>query len=239
MNRLLLTLIFVSSIIFAQKINIVPQLKMIEAGNINGARAGLAELKETNPNDPSVLFLDAVLTSNGQIALQKYNSIYSTYPKSSYADAALYRIFSYYYSLGVYNKAENYLTKLKSEYPQSPYIKAADRKIPDIDFDTENDVVSENNNPPPIVKTKPIIHKNYYAVQAGAFLNITNAKSLKDQIEKDGYKVDIAPKDVGGSILNVVLVGNLNSEDEAAQILDYLRTKFKLRGRIVTITSAE
>lgn len=235
MTRLLATILLFSFLsISAQEINIVPELKLIEAGELDAARTSLAKLKSTSPDDPSVIFLDAVLTTQGDIAVDKYNTIYQKYPESNYADAALYRIFSYYYSLGVYKKAEEYLGELKSGYPDSPYIKAADRNIPDKDFDAE---VVEIKSAPEQKVIIPVVTKttSNFTVQAGAFLNIANAKSLQSKIQSDGYFSEIRPKEVGGSILNVVMVGKLQTEDKAAQILDYLRTKHKLNGRIVSI----
>jgi tetratricopeptide (TPR) repeat protein len=131
----------------------------------------LQGFKSTAPNDPSVIFLDGVLTQNGDDALKKYSFVYEKYPKSRYADACLFRIFSYYYSLGYYKKAESYLTKLKTEYPASPYIKTADRTIPD--EDSEINAVADNKP-----EEKIDAPKNYkYTIQVGAFLNADNAEN--------------------------------------------------------------
>ncbi len=81
------------------------------------------------PDDPSVMFLDAVLKENGQEAVVIYQDIVDNHPKSKYADAALYRIFSYYYALGLYETAQEKLKQLKESYPTSPYIKVADQNL--------------------------------------------------------------------------------------------------------------
>jgi len=125
--------IIINISILAQEADITPALRQIDSGDITSANNFLRELKSKKTNDPSTIFLDAVLTNNGEEALKKYSIVYEKYPKSKYADASLYRIFSYYYSLGYYNRAETYLSKLKNEYPNSPYIKSADRKIPDVE----------------------------------------------------------------------------------------------------------
>src|SRR3989304_2188027 len=108
--------------LYSQEIDIVPYLKAIESGNIGQAKEALVELKEKNPNDPSVMFLDAVLKENGQEAVVIYQNIVDTYSKSKYADAALYRIFSYYYALGLFEASQEKLKQLKTSYPTSPYI---------------------------------------------------------------------------------------------------------------------
>lgn len=212
----------------AQEANIVQYLKAIEDGEVNTAIAGLNELKKTNPNDPSVIFLDAVLTEDGESALTKYQTIYEQHPKSNYADAALYRVFSYYYSLGVYNRAEGLLTKLKTDYPNSPYIRAADRTIPD-----EVNTVAETTLPP---APQPTItdEKYNFTIQAGAFLNIENAKNLLNEIKKDGYPGELGTKSVGGSLLNVVTFGHLKTESDAGPLISYLKEKFNLNGRVIS-----
>ena len=222
-------LIFIFSLhSFSQEVNIVEHLKAIEDGNLNSALNGLNTLKKTHPDDPSVIFLDAVLTENGESAVNKYSSIFEQYPKSNYADAALYRVFSYYYSLGIYKKAETLLAKLKSDYPNSPYIQAADRTIPD--------EVEETVDTTPI-QTKPITQseKYNYTIQAGAFLNLENAQNLANAIKADGYPTELGTKSVGGSILNVVTFGHLKSENESEPLINYLKNKFGLNGRLISV----
>lgn len=224
--KLFLFILFSSLQILAQETNITEPLKLVESGNIQKAESLLKEFKLKSPNDPSVIFLDAVLTKNGEEALQKYSIVYEKYPKSNYADASLYRIFSYHYSLGYYKKAETYLTKLKSEYPNSPYIKTADRNIPD-EISTDEVLLSPKTDT-----------KNYkFTIQAGAFINIDNAKKLSDQIIASGYPVEITQKEIGGTILNVVNVGKFVNEDETKSVLNFLSEQFKIKGRMVQLNN--
>ena len=226
-------IIMLPVITFAQEVNIVPYLKSIEQGNENEVISSLSQLKRDHPSDPSVIFLDAVLTEDGKDAQQKYEIVYKQYPKSNYADAALYRVFSYYYSLGVYNQAESLLNKLKSDYPSSPYIKSADRTIPD-----ETLVDAASPSAPAVKKTEtpvPATGAYNFTIQAGAFLNIDNASNLMEEIKKDGYPAELSTKSVGGSILNVVTFGRLEKEEDAAPLFEYLKKKFNLNGRIISV----
>ncbi len=226
--KFVITLLFLFvPAVFAQEANIVEYLKAIEDGEVETAISGLNKLKKTHPGDPSVIFLDAVLTEAGEAALSKYDTIYKEHPNSNYADAALYRVFSYYYSLGVYNRAEDLLNQLKTTYPNSPYIRAADRTIPD----TGEEVVT----PEPVATTKPFSTESYkFTIQAGAFLNIDNAKNLMNEIKNDGYPAELGTKSVGGTLLNVVTFGHLKNESEADPLIDYLKNKFNLNGRLVS-----
>jgi cell division septation protein DedD len=242
MKKILLTIfsaLIFSIPIIAQDVNIIPYLKQIESGDIEDVNQSLKELLAIHPNDPSVLFLDAVLTTNGEEALRKYIKIYDNFPKSKYADASLYRMFSYYYALGFYKKAENYLEKLKVEYPSSPYIDAADKNIPEeIDVFYEKEYTADLTKDPVTTENKSTV-ENYavpkFTVQAGAFLDIKNAKELRNQLVSDGYIAELKTKDIGGSILNIVMVGKFNSESETGKLLSHLSTKYKLQGRIVSL----
>lgn len=224
MKRIVVFLIFLSTNLLAQELDISSVLRQIESGDIKSAEATLVNLRSNKPNDPSVIFLDAVLTTNGEEALRKYSTVYEKFPKSRYADAALYRIFSYYYSLGYYKRAETYLSKLKKEFPDSPYLKSADRNIPD-----SEEVVEITPEP----KIDPV--KYNFTIQAGAFLNLDNAKKLSEQIKSDGYFSAITSKEIGGSILNVVNVGKFLNEEDAKPILKYLVDKFNLLGRVIQV----
>ncbi len=225
-------LFFISTQLFAQNINISSYLKDIEAGRIDNAKRGLAELKSENKDAPAVLFLDAVLTEAGELALLKYKNIYEQHPRSSYADASLYRVFSFYYSLGIYNRAQTYLDKLKREYPASAYVKAANRSIPDFETDEPGIPVAE------AVSTTPVEYRqSQYTMQAGAFLNSENANNLKKQFIENGHYAIITQKNVAGSLLNVVKVGRFNSIDEAKSALQNLSAEYKIKGRIINLTN--
>ena len=131
MKKLFLLILLCSSRFFAQSADITPALQKIESGNNKGAEVILKELKTANPADPSVIYLDGLLTKDGGDALAKYSIVADKYPSSGYADAALYKIYSYYYALGSYNKASVYMERLKRDYPASPCIKSASEPFPD------------------------------------------------------------------------------------------------------------
>ena len=223
---------FVVSLIFSINLfsqnSIIPYLKQIENGETKKAEE-FVKAAGTNHNNPDFYFLEAVITPDGETALERYMMIYDKYPDSKFADAALYRIFSYYYALGYYQKAESYLEQLKKFYPGSPYIKSADRNIPDEAIIIEEEPEAQQ------AAVQPTQTYNF-TVQAGAFLNLDNAKKLKDNIEKDDYSCQIKTKEVGGSILNVVLVGKFATREEAQKIIDYLKVSHKLNARIASLT---
>jgi len=220
----LILLLLITVPLYSQEKDIVPLLKLIEGGAKDSVMQLLPELKKSFPNDPSVLFLEGVLTENGQDAIPIYNRILNDFPKSKYADASVYRLYSYYYSLGLYNTAESFLKRLKQGYPSSPYIKLAEREIP-----SGNEVSSPQ-------ELSPDNTEDYqFTIQAGAFSNDSNAVSLKQTFENAGYYSFIKNKSVGGTEFRVVYVGRFEKREEAESFLQAINGQFDLRGQIVPI----
>jgi cell division septation protein DedD len=231
--RLAFIFLFLLFSILTAQVDIVSTLKHIESGELDEAKSDFRRLNARYPDDANVKFLDAVLTESGEDALHKYSVVFTNHPRSQFADAALYRVFSYYYSLGIYNKAEKYLAQLKETYPNSPYIKAADRTLPSEDFfvKTESEQPKEETAPPPRVYEE----KYNYTIQAGAFLNKNNANNLKSKFEAKGIYSNVYPKEVGGSLLNIVVVGKFVDPNSAQPILEELKKDYKLNGRVVPL----
>ncbi|UCH66825.1 MAG: SPOR domain-containing protein [Ignavibacterium sp.] len=228
-------LIILSINTFPQDVNIIPYLKQIESGKAEDVRYDLMDLKERNPESPSVMFLDGVLTENGQKALLIYQNIVDKYPNSKYADAALYRIYSYYYALGLYESASKKLSLLINNYPASPYINIAKQNqlLISPDIEKEEDKATRYGRDQQTIDDVSGSYK--YTIQAGAFSNRENARSLQDNFEKSGLYSQIIAKQVAGTTFHIVYVGRFVTNDEAEDFLRTINTKFNLTGRVVTI----
>jgi len=212
--------------ILAQEVDIVPYLKMIEQGKMEEAKSELLDLKTDYPKSSNLIFLEGVLTENGQDAIVLYQKLVDEYPKSAYADAAIYRIYSYYFALGLYNTADKNLDKLKKDYPESPYLKMA----------TSNGVkddIDKTTQPPN--ESKDDQNQLSYSVQVGAFTNADNANSLKKDIENAGMTSFIQEKNVAGTVFNVVFIGKFATRKEAEDFLPIANTRFRIAGRVVEI----
>lgn len=223
---LLLFLAF-STIDFAQEIDIVPYLKMIEQGKLTEVKEKFIDLKSDYPKSSNLMFLEAVLTENGQDAVTLYQQLVEKYPKSSYADASLYRLYSYYFALGLYNTADKNLTKLKKDYPESPYIKMASVNVVKNEEPTEQ--TNQTNNIP---KDENELN---FTVQAGAFTSSANATTLKKEIENAGMVSFIKEKNIAGTTFNVVYIGKFETRKEAEDFLPIANTRFNIAGRVVEI----
>lgn len=232
-TALVLSFILNSSV-YCQDVDIIPYLKQIESGNIDAVRSELSNLKEEYPESPSVKFLEGVLTENGQMAVVIYQDIVDNFSTSKYADAALYRIFSYYYALGLYETAQKKLDQLILDYPGSPYIKIArQNKFPeDGNVSTRNQEDSIN-----VSENETAAEQEFkFTIQAGAFSNQNNAESLKDEFLNSGIFSETKEKLVGGTVFHVVYVGKFVTENDAEGLLQVINKKYKLSGRIIPIT---
>jgi tetratricopeptide (TPR) repeat protein len=228
--------LLLSSNVFSQDANIIPYLKQIESGKADAVRYELTDLKEQYPESPSVMFLDAVLTENGQKALVIYQNIVDEHPESKYADAALYRIYSYYYALGLYESANKKLNLLINNYPASPYINIAKQNqlLINPDIEKEEDKVIRYDEDQQ--RINDLSGGNYkYTIQAGAFSNRENAQSLQDKFEQSGLYSQIKTKQVAGTTFYIVYVGRFVTVNEAESFLRTINTKFNLTGRVVAI----
>jgi len=223
--------LFIPSLILAQDIDIVPYLKQIEAGELSAVKEKLPELKVKYPGSPAIMFLDGVLTEDGQQAVVVYQRIIEKYPNSKYADAAVYRVFSYFYALGLYEAAEKMREKLNTEYPDSPYRKLAEaNKVPDFKTSTQPGET-------PKITTPPTTRTDYrFTIQAGAFSNTANAINLKNDFERAGYITEMKERNVGGTNFQIVYVGKFALRRDAEDFLHIINSKFNLNGRVIEIT---
>ena len=135
-------------------------------------------------NNPGVMYLQAVLTTDGTEASKLYQNIVDNFPKSEWGDDALYKLYQYYYSIGLYKTAEQKLAQLKEEYPFSAYAAENDSVI------EEKQAVKEK---PAVMKPKGTVPKfaTNFTVQVGAFSTLQNAGELKAKFEKEGYQSNI------------------------------------------------
>jgi tetratricopeptide (TPR) repeat protein len=203
------------------------RLEMIEKGQAEAVRAELPSLMTNFQNNPGVMYLQAVLTTDGAEAVKLYQNIVDNFPKSEWGDDALYKLYQYYYSIGLYKTADQKLTQLKEEYPFSAY--AAEK----------NPVVEEKQaakEKPTVVKPKGDVPKfaTNFTVQVGAFSTLQNAGELKAKFEKEGFQSNIFTIVSHGKKLHKVWVGEFQTYDEARKFNAQIKSKFNLTSIVVS-----
>ena len=115
MKLSILFLLFTASILSQ---NVDMYLSLIHEGQSLGVKENLPELISKYPNDPGVLYLQALLTSNGMKSLELYSKLIEKFPESKYAGEASVKIGEYFYARGLYSQAGRQLCLIPRKYPR-------------------------------------------------------------------------------------------------------------------------
>lgn len=225
-------------------------LARVEKGEADAVRPEISSLLSKYPNNPDVLYLQGVLTTDGIEAVRIYQSIVDNFPKSERADDALYKVYQFYYAIGLYRTAEIKLNQLKTDYPQSKYVASV------VQSDTKN-LPEEKENPDPQRPTpavqnppmqpqaaKPALpesepshtvveERGQYTLQVGAFSQQVNAEKQKLFFEDLGYSVEVINKVRDSRALFVVLVGTYRTPDGAKTKGEEFKKKYNINSMTV------
>lgn len=235
----------------------------LEKGETEEVKRDLPSLISKYQNHPGLLYLQARLASDGIEAAKLYQSILDNYPKSEWADDALFHLQQYYYAMGLYKSAELKMQQLRKEYPESEYLK--ERKTPPavVDSayvpppavsrtDTADTVAPARATPPEAERTEipdtsrpdrteapaggetaPPTRSGSYALQTGAFSTAENAFTQKSFFEQRGYTVEVTNRVRGGRSLYLVWVGNYETREEARAGIQEIRSRYNITPIIV------
>jgi cell division protein FtsN len=153
-----------------------------------------------------VLYLQGLTTTEGAEAVRIYQSIVDNFPASEWADDALYKVYQFYYSLGLYRTAEIKMAQLRKSYPGSTYLTGTSAA------DTQQLPEDSASAATPVAAPAPA---EQYTLQVGAYTTAANAERQKSFFESQGYAVEVINKVKEGRSLFLVLVGTYASADEA------------------------
>jgi cell division septation protein DedD len=200
---------------------------LINRGQGDVVKAELPSLLTRYPNNPGILYVQALLTSEGAEAVRMYQSIVDNFPKSEWADDALYKVYQFYYSLGLYRTAELKMAQLKREYPSSKYItSSAGPEAVKPAAEAQKPQQKPAATPPPVKPTAaPQVpaespaqqpgETGLFSLQVGAYTALTNADRQKKYFEERGYAAEVISRVRDGRSMYVVLVGAYRTYDEA------------------------
>ncbi|HTX19541.1 MAG TPA: SPOR domain-containing protein [Bacteroidota bacterium] len=230
------------------------RLDFIYNGQAERVRIELPTLQKQYPNDPGVAYLDAILTTDGVTAVKKFQTIVDQFPQNEWADDALYKVYQYYYSVGLYKTADEKFQQLKEQYPNSLYVvglaeeqkasvvhqePAPEPKKPDTTSAApavEPSPAEVTVQPPTdtaAVVAAPAPPVGKFAVQAGAFSTDQNARKQVDFFATIGKKAMISTKVSGGRTLYVVSLEGFTTEQEARNTIAELKSKYNIESIIV------
>ena len=236
--------------------NVDMYLSLIHEGQSQGVKENLPELISKYPNDPGVLYLQALLTSNGMKSLEFYSKLIEKFPESKYAGEASVKIGEYFYARGLYSQAGRQLCLIPRKYPRLPNMQAIidmmvssfqaigeedsvkyysslyQSMFPNLDI---NDFGIKRMDPAKaeIFENKRNKQPRPYVVQIGAFGSIQNANRLKLQVTQIGYDVEISKVRTNGKSLNAVRVTRFRSKSAAERVGQTIKKKLGIDFRVL------
>ena len=226
------------------------RLDFIYNGQAERVRIELPSLQKQYPNDPGIMYLDAILTTDGAAAVKKFQSIVDDYPQNEWADDALYKVYQYYYSVGLYKTADQKFDQLKQQYPNSLYVvgltqeqkPAAPRPEQTVEQKQPDTIQAPPAEQPSVTEPAPAqptdtvaaaVTPGKFAVQAGAFGTEKNAQKQVDFLGTIGRKATVGTKMSAGKTLYIVLVEGFATEMDARNFIAELKSKYNIESIIV------
>lgn len=220
-----------------------PYIDKLDKGQIEEVKAILPELISKYQNNAGILYLQGRLATDGIEAVKYYQMVVENFPQSEWADDALFRIYQYYYALGLYKTAELKIQHLRKEYPNSPYVSVKmDTKLPaqdekDVKVPTREDrlIVSSPQVEVKALEKDTTFTKSTgeYTLQTGAFSTLINAEKLRDFFENLNYKVEITSKVRSGKSMYLVWIGDFKTLDEARKVAKEIKSKHKIDALVI------
>ncbi len=206
-------------------------LAMLQDGQIDQVKAEIPSLLNKYPNNPGVVYLQAQTTSEGAEAVRIYQSIVDNFPASDWAPEALFKVYQFYYALGLYRTAEMKMTQLKKNYPASKRATGAE------EVDTGKLPEDRPESPAPGTPAGADTHvpaPAHFTLQVGAYTAQANAEKQKAFFEEMGYTVEMISRVKDNKSLFLVLVGTYPSAEDAKAQGAEIRAKFHIESIVTT-----
>jgi hypothetical protein len=189
---------------------------LVEEGKVEEVRQAVPGLLEQYPNNPGVLYVQALVTKEGADAARIYQSIVDNFPRSTYADASLYKVYQFYYALGLYRTAELKMAQLKRDYPSSRYLRQGGQETGALAEEIDSTRVPAPAVAPSVRPSEPApAAPTAFSLQVGAYGARENAEKQKEIFAAKGYPVELITKVRESKTLHVVLVGRYTTYEEA------------------------
>lgn len=218
-------------------------IEKIDKGQADQIKKQLPELVSKYQNTAGIMYLQGRLSSDGIEAVKFYQGVVDNFPKSEWADDALYRIYQYYYSLGLYRTADLKIQQLRKEYPRSEYLTGKPEtkqsegeekpvKLPQKEIVTTDS--QEIQKPSKVVdQASTSTSLEPYTVQVGAFSGIAGAEKQKKLFDDLGYRVEITNKIRNGRSMYLVWIGSFKTLEDARAMVKEIKKKYKIDSLII------
>ena len=118
-------LIFITYSVLTAQQNIEELIRDVNLGKTKESLSKINQLEKDFPNNPGVMYLSALLETDGDKARKQYESLYKNHPNSEYSDDAVMKIAEYYYAAGLYIQSSKWTKRMARYYARSEHIDRA------------------------------------------------------------------------------------------------------------------
>jgi len=193
-----------------------PYIERLAKGDTESVRSEVSDLVDRYPNDPGIRYLQGLVTEDGTDAVRVFQGLVDRHPDSEWADDALYKVYQFYYSIGLYRTADLKMEQLRRDYPSSPYASAKGTAAPPrVSDETGAGAEGAESAGSVAVEAGAGTHSGQFALQVGAYSARENADKQKFFFEDQGFPVEVINRVRDGRSLFIVLVGNYLTYEDA------------------------
>jgi tetratricopeptide (TPR) repeat protein len=228
--------VFVSAQVSEQEVR--RRLDQIHSGQLDRVRTEVSGWMKQSPDDPAVIYLDAYITSNGDQAVKKYQSLVDRFPQSEWADDALYKVYQYYYAVGLYKTADAKMNQLNQQYPTSIFAQN-EAKPSEIGIQKPSVLPATQTVQPAEEKIEPVTPvpaaaSGAFVVQVGVYSQESKAKEqVQNFTSIVGRQAVVFSKQSGGKTVYAVAFDGFNDESSAKVFGAELKAKFNIEWFVV------
>tara|TARA_Y100001970_G_scaffold232159_1_gene288828 strand:+ start:545 stop:1333 length:789 start_codon:yes stop_codon:yes gene_type:complete len=253
-----ITVLYITFITFPFSQNIDLYLSLIDEGKTEGVKETLPELISKYPNNPGVLYIEAILTQDGNASVDIYKQILEKYSGTKYAPYAAMKIGEYFYARGLYTQASKLLKNIPIKYPRFSDVQRATNLMinsfnaigeadsaryygliiksmfPRVDIGIDN-LNEKNKRLSQVFDFNKKIQTDLgsYVIQMGAFSSPKNANRLRMQVSQLGYDVSISEVESKGKTFHAVRVNRFKSKTKAEKVGKDIKEKLGVNFRVL------
>tara|TARA_Y100000741_G_scaffold362194_1_gene347507 strand:- start:559 stop:1341 length:783 start_codon:yes stop_codon:yes gene_type:complete len=233
----LLVLIFISNLLFVDDLEeLKSYIDKIESGNMDIPYDLIYSYEKIIPDNPVYLYLRGLLEIDGSKSVLYYKKLYDLDPKHQFADDAAMKIGEYYYSIGYYVQASEWLKKMPVYYPRSNrstdavdlflksliisgkqdtamfYLKIIQNQIPNVAINEEYIDMLENSSFQTTPDNIPRVLGQSFHLQIGVYKDYNNARKVRDILNLKGFDSQVEHKKIDNKKMYIVNEGWYPSE---------------------------
>ena len=232
-----LFILCLSSLIFVDDLKEIKNyISKVESGDMDVPYDLIYSYDKIIPDNPVYLYLRGLIEVDGSKSIEYYKKLYNLNPRHEFADDAAMKIGEYYYSIGYYIQASEWLKKMPVYYPRSNrstdavdlfiksliisgkqdtamfYLKIIKNQMPNVNIDEKYIDMLKNSSFKETPENIPEVLGQYYFLQIGVYSDYNNARKVRDILNLKGFNSQVEHKKVGRKRMYIVNEGRYMSE---------------------------